>query len=236
LARAAFSKARFHDGGEVWFNRALTQARRILQHDPTNPGALVITGLSLVALDRVDVASRYLDEASRTAPELPEVHYALGMMHRANSDRHEAIRELEIACRLAPDAWEIHMALGQLLQERADELGAPKRMIERSQYHLVRSLELEPDNPVRELLVHDLGVSCLRTARTADAHRLFMRLLDKPKFRRRAQYYLGLVSYKMGKYKNAILYFQQHLKNASTIESTPKRRRLELTRGPAENL
>jgi tetratricopeptide (TPR) repeat protein len=127
------------------------------------------------------------------------------------------------------------MALGQLLQERADELGAPKRMIERSQYHLVRSLELEPDNPVRELLVHDLGVSCLRTARTADAHRLFMRLLDKPKFRRRAQYYLGLVSYKMGKYKNAILYFQQHLKNASTIESTPKRRRLELTRGPAEN-
>ena len=103
-AQHCLSKAWFHDGGEVWFNKALTQARRVLQHDPASPGALVVAGASLVGLDRLEPAQRYLDEALRVAPESATVHLALGAAHDAarrlgapSGDRHQAVREVEMA-------------------------------------------------------------------------------------------------------------------------------------------
>ena len=67
LARAAISKARFHDGGEAWLNEALTQVRRVLHREPGHPTALVLGALSLVLLDRADHAS-----AIETAERLVE--------------------------------------------------------------------------------------------------------------------------------------------------------------------
>ena len=163
LALHCLSKAWFHDGGEVWFNKALTQARRVLQADPSSPGALVVAGAALVGLGRLEPASTYLDEALKTAPDNAAVHLAMGAAHEAarklgepKGDRHQAVRELEWACRLAADAWEPHWQLGKLLWERASELGAPggsQRMMERSQYHTVRALELGPSPAVEPRIV-----------------------------------------------------------------------------------
>lgn len=236
LCRAGVSRARWHGGGEMWFNKALTHARRVLQHDPTNPGALVVTGLALVALDRGDMAARYLDEAQRVGAERADVHFALGEMHRANRDRHQAVREYQTACRIAPESWETHSALGQVLQERADELGRPRRLTERSQFHLVRALQFDPTPDAVPAVLHDLGVSCLRTGRVSEAHRLFMRLLESPSHRRAAQYFLGLVSYRLGKYKNAILYFRQHLKPPDAhIPAENERTKADFRHPPTEN-
>lgn len=219
------SKAWFHGGGEVWFNKALTQARRVLQHDPGSPGALVVAGAALVGLERLEPAHRYLDEAMRIAPESAAVHLALGAAHEAArrlgdlaGDRHQAVRELEMACRLAADAWEPHWQLGKLLWERANELGGPgggsKRMMERSQFHTVRALELGPSPAVEPRIVYHLGITCLHAGRYVEADRLLTKLLDDESLRQRAQYYLGLVHYHLGKYKNAVLYLRQHLENA----------------------
>src|SRR5690606_12174217 len=125
FATAALSRALFHDGGEVWFNTALTQARRLLQHDPSSTSAMTVAGLALVGLGRTEPAARYLDESLKLSQERPEVHLALGELHRHAGDRHQAVRELEIACRLAPTSWEAHALLGRLLGEHAAELGAP---------------------------------------------------------------------------------------------------------------
>lgn len=212
-ALSCLSKAWFHEGGEPWFNRALTQARRILQGDPSALPALVVAGAALVELDRLEPAQRYLDEALRLDAERADVRLAFGVFHDRSGDRHQAVRELEMACRLAPESWEAHFLLGRLLGERAEELGTPQRLLERSQFHIVKALELGPSPSALPPLLHDLGVSCLRAGRHHEAHKIFQRLLEHERYKTKARYYLGLVLYHMGKYKNAILYLRQHLED-----------------------
>lgn len=211
LAVAALSRAWFHDGGEVWFNQALTQARRVLHSDPGNARAMVVAGASLAGLDRLDPAARYLDQAVRTAPENPLVHLALGELHLRRGERHQAVRELEFACREAPDAWEAHAQLGLLLRSRAEALGHPPRVLERSQFHLVRALQLNPSSEWQPRLLMELALACLQTGRLSDAHKLLSRLAEHRSYRARARYHLGIVSMHMGKYKNATLSLRQHL-------------------------
>ena len=43
--------------------------------------------------------------------------------------------------------------------------------------------------------------------------RQVQKLQEHPTYRIKARYYLGLVAYHLGKYKNAILYFRHHLKD-----------------------
>jgi tetratricopeptide (TPR) repeat protein len=212
LATVALSKAWFHDGGEVWFNRALTQARRVIQHDPSSQSALTVAGGALIGLGRPEPAARYLDEALRLDPESANVHLALGALHRHQDQRHQAVRELEIACRLASDAWEPHGLLGELLWDRHQELGGPTRLLERSQFHLVRALQLGASAAVRANLLYVLGITCLHGGRFADADKLFRTLREDSRHRSRAQYYLGLVAYQMGRHENAVLYLRQHLR------------------------
>ena len=212
-ATACLSRAWFHEGGEPWFNKALTQARRVLQVDPSNPSALTVAGISLAQLDRLEPAARYLDEACKLDPERAEAHIGLALLHEANGDRREAIRELEAACRMAPESWEPHFLLGQMLARHAEKIGSPQRLLERSQFHIVKALALDPAPAVLPSLLHDLGVRCLRGGRRNDAHKIFKRLLEHDKYKAKARYYLGLVLYHMGKYKNAITFLRQHLED-----------------------
>ncbi len=222
-AASLLSKAQFHDGGEPKYNSALAEARRVLQQDPGSVPAMVIAGLCLVGLDRIEPASRYLDEALKREPERADVHLAYGVFHQGArrvgdpaGDRHQAIREFEMACRLAPEAWEPHALLAMALWERATDLGGPgaaPRLLERSQFHTVRALELGAATSASPALVYHLGITCLHTTRFEDAAKLLTRLLDDSRYRSRAQYYLGLVYYRMGKHKNAVLSLRQHLDN-----------------------
>lgn len=213
LATIALSKAWFHDGGEAWFNNALTHARRVLQADPGSPDALVIAGSALVGLDRPEPALRYLDEAFKRAPERPDLHLAFGRLHWSQGDRHQAVRSLEQACRMSPESFEAHAWLGQVLAERAEDLGHPPRLHERSRYHVTTALQLGPSPAMEGPLLHLLAVSCLQSQRFEDAHKLFTRLQGIEPFRSRAEFYLGLVAFHLGKYKNAILHLRRRLKD-----------------------
>jgi tetratricopeptide (TPR) repeat protein len=211
LLQATLSRAWFHEGGEVWFNRALTQARRLAQSEPSNPVAQVVAGMALVHLDRAEPATRYLQEALRLAPERADVHVGLGLLHEAENERREAIHAYETACRLAPESWEPHYLLGRILGERALQSGAGQRLLERSQFHVVKALSLDPAPAVVPALLHQLGLTCLRSGRLTNAHQVFLRLLEYDKFKSKARYYVGLSLYHMGKYKNAVLFLRQHL-------------------------
>lgn len=222
-ALACLSRALFHGGGEPWLNRALTQARRLLQQDPAHATAQVVAGLSLTSLDRLEAAEQHLAEAARKEPDAGLVHYARAVWHQrarrvgdASGDGPQAVREVEAACRAAPDAWEPHLLLAELLWEKAQAGGGPRspRLVERSQFHAVRALECDPPGPQRAAMRYHLGITCLHAQRYPEANKLLTELLEDDVYRVRAQYYLGLVNYHTGRYKNAVLYLRQHLEHA----------------------
>jgi tetratricopeptide (TPR) repeat protein len=210
LSRALLSRALFHGGGEGVAAQALQHARKVLGDDPQNNEALVLAGAALVGMDRPEGGQKYLDEAVRVCPERPDLHLALGAMYRALGDRHLAIRHLENACRGAPDAWEAHLLLGRALAERARQVPG-HRLVERSQYHLVQALKLEPTPDLLPPLMRDLGLSCLQTGRFAEAEKFFVRLRQHPRYAAVARKHLGQVAFALGKYKNAIQHHRQYL-------------------------
>jgi tetratricopeptide (TPR) repeat protein len=209
-ALALYSKGRFHDGGEPYFNKALTESRRVLQYEPANVKALLVAGASLVGLNRLDKAQETLERLLTQTDNQPEYYLAIGDLQWKQGLKHQAIRSFETTCRLAPKAWEGHALLGLLLKSRAEDLGYPKRMLERSQFHIVRALQFEAAGPIVALLTQTMGVCCLETGRLDDALTMFQKLQDHPHYKIKARYYLGLVAYHLGKYKNAILYLRQH--------------------------
>lgn len=209
-AEHCLSKAMFHQGGEPWYNRGLTQARRVLGGDPTNVGAMVIAGVALVGLERTEPASRYLDQALREDHRRADVHFGLGCLHEVLGDRHQALREFEMACRLAPESFEGHYKLAMILWARARELGTPKRLLERSQFHTTKALTLDPTPAVALDLQFHLAMTALHAKRWTDAHKMLLPLLDTNRAER-VKYSIGVASYHLGKHKNAILYLRQHL-------------------------
>lgn len=211
FATASLSKAMFHEGGEPYYNKALTQARRVLQGDSSNISALVAAGVALVELDRLDAGERPIDDAFKLAPERADVRFARALFEEARGDVRAAIREAEASCRASPEDWEPHHLLARLLGRAADHPQANPRLVERSQFHGVMALMRDPSPTVTPDLLHDLGTSLLRGGRTNDAQKVFQRLLDHEKYRAKARYYLGLALYQAGKYKNAIVFLRQHL-------------------------
>jgi tetratricopeptide (TPR) repeat protein len=210
-ARALISKGLFHGGGEQYCSQALRQVQRILKEDALNGEALVLAGLALIGMNRPDGARSYLDEAFKRVPERPDLHLALGVLYHAEGDRHRAIGHLEQACRLAPESWEANFHLGRTLFERARELGHPRRLLERAQYHLVQALKGGINRDLGAIAERDLGTTCLLTGRYVEAEKLFNRLRDHPRMKTRARYHLGCVAYGLGKYKNAIHHLRSYV-------------------------
>ena len=213
LARAVLSRGLFHGGGERECNHALSHARRVLQDDPASVEALVIAGTALIGMERPEAATRYLDEALREDAERADLRLALGTRERARGDLAAAVKQLETSCRLAPEAWETHLFLGRALAEVARQRGNPRRLVERSQYHLVRALQLDPPPDLAHSLFKDLGISCLLTGRYREAEKFFVRLRADDRYAAIARYYLGQVAYELGKYNNAIQHFRQYMRD-----------------------
>lgn len=211
--RSLLSKGLFHGGGEQYCAQALRQAQRVLRDDAVNGEALVLAGTALIGINRTEGARPYLDEALRLASERPDLHLAMGALFRVDGDRHRSILHLERACQLSPDSWEPHLYLGRTLAERATEIGNPRRMVERAQYHLVLALEQGLSQDLQPPVVRDLGRTCLLTGRYAEAEKLFLRLREHPRFRHRARQHLGQVAYALGKYKNAIHHLRGYLQD-----------------------
>ena len=217
LARAIVSRALYHKGGERDANRALQLARKSLADDPGMAEALVIASLALVAIERPDAAAKYADQAVRAAPDRADARLAIGWVAMQHQDMGIAVRQLEVACRLAPEAWETHNALARALtalgrQQDGSDKTASVRLLERSQYHLVRTLEHGPPPDQSASLFKDMGLACVATGRLQDAKKFFIRLREHDKYADVARYHLGRVDYEMGKYHNAIQHWRQYLR------------------------
>ncbi|MEL6346066.1 MAG: tetratricopeptide repeat protein [Myxococcota bacterium] len=213
LSRALVSQAVFHNGGERAASQALGLTRKVLNDDPTSADALVLAGMALVSLERADAAARYLDQAAHIDPEQATLRIAMGDLARFNADPGGSVRHFEVACRLAPETWEPHMLLGRALRALAERHQRSRRLIERSQYHLVRALQHDPPPDQLPPILQDLGVSCMMTGRYREAERFFIRLREHREHRTVARYFLGQVAYRLGKYNNAVQHYRQFLRD-----------------------
>lgn len=213
LARCLLSRGLFHGTGENDCTQALALARKTLNEDPAHAEALVVAGLALLGMDRQQAAARYLEQAEAIEPERPDLFVGLGMSEQVAGDPGSAVRHYEAACRVAPDAWECHLLLGRALMSAARSQGHPRRLIERSQYHLVQALKREPPADQAAPLLKDLGISCMLTGRYREAEKFFIRLREHQRHAPSARYHLGQVAYEMGKYNNAIQHFRQYLRD-----------------------
>jgi tetratricopeptide (TPR) repeat protein len=215
LARNLLSRSIFHGGGEQPAGEALHLTRKILSHDPQNVEALTLGGMALLGMNRPEGASKLLDQAVDLDAERPDLRLCLGILERDKGDRGQAVRQLEFACRSAPDSWETNLFLGRALADLARPQGNPRRLIERSQYHLIKALQLEPPPDVLAALLKDVGISCLLTGRFREAEKFFTRLREHETYAASARYFLGQVAYNLGKYHNAIQHYRQVLTNRS---------------------
>ena len=212
LARAVVCRGLFHGGGEKECNRALALARKVLQDDPGSEDALTIAALSLVGIDRPRAAARYLEQANQIT-DRADIQLAWGRLLTHQGDVGGSIRHFESACRLAPEAWETHLDLGQALLKLGLRRSNDRRIIERSQYHLVQALKKEPSPDQTPRLLKDLGTTCMLTGRLREAEKLFIRLREHTKYAPAARKNLGRVAYELGKYNNAIQHYRQYLRD-----------------------
>ncbi|MBN2798598.1 MAG: tetratricopeptide repeat protein [Deltaproteobacteria bacterium] len=211
-ARACLSRARFHEGGEAWYSQAFRQASRVLNSEPTQAEAMILAGHALLGLERAtEQAAALLDKASHLAPERADLHLALGLLEEQRGARHLAVQEFEVAVSAAPNSWETHYFLGQILSARAGQVPDNRRLLERSQYHMVRALDLGPSESITAPLLLSLGTACVAAARYEEAQRLFTTLLKFEAHQATARYYLGLVSFHLGRFQNANLYLRKHM-------------------------
>lgn len=210
--RACYARARYHEGGETWYSQTLRQARRVLEAEPNRAEAMILAGLAYLGLERsLDSAVSYLDKASRLAPDRSDLHFALAQLEESRGALHLAVQEYETAVTGAPESWEAHYALGAALGARAKQIPDNRRILERSQYHMVRALELGPSDSVRAPLLLALGIACVHARRYDEGHKLFTALLAFDSHRAAAHYYLGLSSFHLGRFQNANLNLRKHM-------------------------
>ena len=75
-------------------------ARRVLQEDPTSVTALVVAGMALVCMERVDAAEKYLAQAHGAESERADTSACARGAGTLRGDHGTAVRHLETACRL----------------------------------------------------------------------------------------------------------------------------------------
>ncbi|MCM8781169.1 MAG: tetratricopeptide repeat protein [Candidatus Omnitrophica bacterium] len=141
------------------------EAKLILESVLDNPScnnddrALAYTLLSMLANQEIKNAAMftkikqgnrirgYLLKAKELAPELPEVHVGLGTFYLLapkilGGDIRKATEELELAIRMAPDFATANARLAQLYKKKGD--------LERYNFYIKRTEELDPENEILE--------------------------------------------------------------------------------------
>jgi tetratricopeptide (TPR) repeat protein len=115
--------------------------RRAVSLKPSDVQALFFLGTTLEKTGDVDGAIKSYRQITANSPQAAEGHLGVGtlLVRRSGPDGEEGIRELERALAIDGNLYEARVALGRALLTRG-------RLAE-SVEHLVRAVDLVPDNP-----------------------------------------------------------------------------------------
>ncbi len=236
LAAGRLSDARGHASALVKLNpqgegEGLRQLVRVLGADPavSRPGFAVLQ----------EVAARY--------PQLPEAHYAVGLLALRLDRTQEAVAALDAALALRPgwhDAVVIKTSAlvhqNRLREAEETILSASGSDEERAALHLTYArllLEAELEGPAREQFqrvlelspgqpdaLQALAVTALAAGNKVAAYEYYKQLYDRdPERRDEAAYYLGMIDEERGEYEDALLWYARVVGGGHVFHATQRR-------------
>lgn len=123
-------------------------------------------GLDLLNGGRIDEAMRLLARVARNQRLDGDAQHAYGLALQASARFTDAVEQFERADRLKPDRWQVHQNLAAAYHGLKD--------FEAAHRHALRSLELNPDNP---LVLYHLGDLHLIWGEMPEAHGYYDRSL-----------------------------------------------------------
>lgn len=216
LMKAYLSKGLFHDGGERSCSEAVHVGTKLLQESPDNLDVLGLMALALVGIDRHQHAQKYLETAKKLDVNNSYVQLGFSFCAQAENQLKAVIYHLQKAVSLAPKAWELNLRLGRiylyLAQEKESRGKSYARNAAQSLYHLIQALLYNSFLGKKNNFLRDIGLSCLLNERYKEAERYFSRLKTQQKEQAEPRYYMGLATFKLKKYNNAIQHFRWFMK------------------------
>lgn len=217
LMKAHLSKGLFHDGGEKSCSDAVHIGTKLLQESPESLDVLGLMALSLVGIDRQQQAVKYIETAQKIDMNNAFVQLALSFCAQADNQKLKSVvYHLQKAVSLAPKAWELHLRLGRIYLYLAQEKHAGEKKYTRkatqSLYHLIQAVLFNPFLGKKEAFLRDIGLACILNNRFKEAERYFSRLKTQQKDQADSRYYMGLATFKLEKYNNAIQHFRWFMK------------------------
>lgn len=216
LMKAHLSKGLFHDGGEKSCSDAVHVGSKLLQETPENLDVLGLMALGLVGIDRHQQAMKYLETAKTIDVNNAFVQLGFSFCAQAENQLRAVIYHLQKAVSLEPKAWELHLRLGRiyLYLAQEQELRGKKyaRKATQSLHHLIQALLYNSFLGKKNNFLRDIGLSCILNERFKEAERYFSRLKTQQKDQVDARYYMGLATFKLEKYNNAIQHFRWFMK------------------------
>ncbi len=215
LAESSFQKGYYYSGGDTWYLRSHELAEHYLTHWEDGSRARNILAAACFSLGRHEEAEGHYRRSLLLDPGDALALVGLGNLHRARGEREKAIASLKKAIEIDPNLWQAHHNLGDdLLGEARDrDFQKASEWMEAAIYHLVTALRLGPPAPFLPGLYRDLGELFLHTRQYPHARRFFSKLTTHPEHGPEAWYYLGLIHFSMGKFKNALQHYRTYLKH-----------------------
>ena len=149
------------------FSRAVQVLKEVLGQDPDNLFAHYMLAICLINLNRLHGACFEAEMAIRIAPLAYEGHYAAAHAYMLKGDFKRALNHAKYLLELMPHSPEPHHIFAQICKLKHDRAGEEK--------HLIKALELDPDNADIQA---DLGDVYLATGRIQKATEKAREVLD----------------------------------------------------------
>ncbi len=143
-----------------------TRAARSCANPAQDAGELVLAGVELHQLGRIDEAVKAYRRALEKDPDLPDAHNLLGMILIDEGKNREAAAHIARAVEISPEVAQYHLNLGNAFSAgEADELAVEA---------FERAARLDPTNTVARF---NRGQAWLRQNRSEEAVRAFREVL-----------------------------------------------------------
>lgn len=189
------------DKAETYFRQALTQCYDIA----------ALQGLAQIKVRQgeLETAQQLLYEATRSHPDMPELHATLGETYRAQAQWEEAAVHFQRACALAPNIPDYHLSYAICLQEAGRQDDAIKRL----EFVVQEAPDLE-DARIR------LGHAYLDMARTDEALTIFRDMVTPHPYRAQTHINLATALIRAGRGNEAPDAFQKAIECADANDAT----------------
>jgi len=165
---------------------------------PKEAAAQAVAGWKAYEEGRLQEAKALLERAVKLSPATADYQAALAEVEAKMDDPDGAIQHFKRAIALNPADTEFRLDLAQILQRKGND------------HEALQILRISHPKPELADLVHfTIGFSLFRLGNFGPAKSEFETLVDKPRFKASASFFLGNIAYTQGQFQEAEPYLAQ---------------------------